>query len=54
MTNQSCDFDGDLIIFFPTDTKDEESDNEDNSQEDDEAIKPKRNAFELLDDDDED
>ncbi|XP_031623032.1 guanine nucleotide-binding protein-like 1, partial [Contarinia nasturtii] len=37
------------------DTKDEESDNEDNSQDDDDTIiKPKRNAFELLDDDDED
>lgn len=36
------------------DTKDEESDNEENSQDDDDAIKPKRNAFDLLDDDDED
>lgn len=37
------------------DTKDEESDNEENSQEDEEdTIRPKRNAFDLLDDDDED
>lgn len=44
------------MLSFKIDTKDEESDNEENSQddEDDPIIKPKRNAFEILDDDDED
>lgn len=43
-------------VSFSPDTKDEESDNEENSQEDEDTIiKPKRNAFALLDhDDDED
>lgn len=57
--NETCfSIELDFVTFATIlliDTKDEESDNEDNSQEDDdEAIKPKRNAFDLLDDDDED